>query len=275
MRSLTAAVLVAVLAPTAAHAQDWRTISQSRAFGGEDALKVDIAYGAGQLELRPGADGMLYRARLRYDAETFTPDLAYRNGRLSLDIEGGNIKGRNMRSGNLNVALGTAVPIDLDLKFGAAEATLDLGGLRLSRLHIATGASKTLLTVDRANPQVCRSVELEVGAAQFEATGLGNLRTERLSVSGGVGEVTLDFTGRWDTDMVADIDMGLGSLTLRVPRGLGVQVRKSGLLAGFDSEGLIKRGDVYLSDNWERADHRLTINLDAALGAIRVAWVDD
>ncbi len=69
--------------------------------------------------------------------------------------------------------------------------------------------------------------------------------------------------------------MGLGALNIRVPRGLGVRVRKSGILASFDSQGLVKRGDVYFSEDWDRADHRLTINIDAALGAIRLAWVDE
>jgi hypothetical protein len=115
---------------------------------------------------------------------------------------------------------------------------------------------------------------MEVGAAQFRAEGIGNLNAERLSLSGGVGEVTLDFTGQWRTNLTADIQMGLGSLTLRVPEELGVRVRKGGILAGFDSQGLVKRGDVYFSENWENAEHRLTINVDAALGSIRLAWVD-
>jgi hypothetical protein len=68
--------------------------------------------------------------------------------------------------------------------------------------------------------------------------------------------------------------MGLGSLTLRVPRGLGLRVQKQGFLAGFDSEGLVKRGDVYFSENWEAANRRLTVRLQAALGSIRVVWVD-
>jgi hypothetical protein len=162
----------------------------------------------------------------------------------------------------------------LSLKFGAAEANLELGGLRIREASISTGASQTLLTFSQPNPEVCESLVLEVGAAQFRATGLANLNAERLRVSGGVGEVTLDFTGEWRTDLAADIEMGLGALTLRVPRGVGVRVHKGGLLAGFDSEGLIKRGDAYFSEDWEDADRRLTVNVDAALGSIRMAWVE-
>ena len=68
--------------------------------------------------------------------------------------------------------------------------------------------------------------------------------------------------------------MGLGSLTLKLPRGLGVQIRKNGFLASFDSQGLVKRGDAYFSEDWEDAERRLTVNVDAALGSIKMAWVN-
>jgi hypothetical protein len=68
--------------------------------------------------------------------------------------------------------------------------------------------------------------------------------------------------------------MGLGQLTLLVPRGLGVQVRKDGFLASFDSEGLVKRGNVYYSENFEKAGNRVFFNIDAAFGAIRIVWVE-
>lgn len=268
------ALLLALGAATPARAQDWRAITSMRQVSGEDMLRVDVEYGAGRLEVGPGAASLLYRANLRYDADVFRPVTSYSNGRLRLGVEGGSIRGRNLKSGHLDLRLGQSVPLSLTLKFGAAEADLELGGLRIREAQISTGASKTSVRVSQPNPDVCRSLRLEVGAAQFEATGLGNLNTERLSLSGGVGEVTLDFTGRWRTNLTADVNMGLGSLILRVPRGLGVRVRKTGILASFDSQGLIKRGDVYFSENWDEAEHRLTINVDAALGSIRLAWVD-
>lgn len=257
-----------------ARAQDWRNITTMRQLGGEEMLRVAVEYGAGRLVVGPGASNLLYRANLRYDGDVFRPVTSYSNGRLRLGFEGGSIRGRNLRSGHLDLQLGNAIPLDLELKFGAVEAVLELGGLRIREAQISTGASKTELRVSEPNPERCRALRLEVGAAQFQAYGLANLNAERLSLRGGVGEVTLDFTGHWRTNLVADISMGLGSLTIRVPRGLGVRVSRSGILAGFDGQGLIKRGDVYFSENWEEAEHRLTINLDAALGSIRLAWVD-
>jgi hypothetical protein len=269
--------LLAVLAlalPASAAAQDWRTVTYLRQTAGEDRLRVEVEYGAGHFQVEPAGPETLYRANLRYDAEVFRPVSSYRSGQLRLGVDGGNIRGRNLKSGHLQLRLGPTVPLDLILKFGATEANIELGGLRIHSARISTGASKTDLRISQANPDVCRFIELEVGAAQFSATGLANLHAERLKLSGGVGEVVLDFTGDWRTDMTADINMGLGALTLRVPRGVGVRVHKEGLFAGFDSQGLVKRGDAYFSEDWEGAERKLNVNLDAALGSIRMAWVD-
>lgn len=268
------AVGLAIIVSPAAYAQDWRTITSMRQFKNEDLLHVSVEYGAGRLYVAPGDANALYKATLRYDATTFKPLTSYADGRLRIGIEGGSVKGRNMKSGRLDLGLSARVPMDLDLKFGAVQAEIELGGLRINRAHIATGASETRITVNRSNPQDCSAFKLEVGAAQFEASGLGNLNCESFDVDGGVGDVTLDFNGAWRVDSSVQIDMGLGSLTLRVPRGLGVQVHKEGFLASFDSEGLTKRGNSYYSENWERAGNRLSFNIDAAFGAIRIVWVE-
>jgi hypothetical protein len=262
------------LAPSALQAQDWRSITTLRRFSGEELLRVKLEYGAGRLTIGPGSESSLYRATLRYDANAFRPVNRYANGQLNLGIEGGSIRSGNLRAGRLDLSLGPQVPLDLDLKFGAAEAEVELGGLRIREASIQTGASGTRVRVSQPNREACSSATFEVGAARFEATGLGNLNCEDVRLSGGVGEVILDFSGEWRNDASAEVDMGLGSLTLRVPRGLGVSVRKSGVLASFDSQGLIKRGNVYYSENFERAEHKLMVTIDAALGAIKVQWVD-
>jgi hypothetical protein len=266
--------LFTLLAVTPAFAQDWRTVTSLRQFNGEDDLRVIVEYGAGNLSITPAPGNSLYKATLRYDANSFKPVTQYDRGLLRVGIEGGSIKGRNLKAGRLNLALGQRVPLTLDLKFGAVEADVELGGLRIKELKIATGASKTELNVSSLNAINCAEMKFEVGAAEFKATNLGNLNCEIVNIAGGVGDVTLDFNGAWRVDSDVDIDMGLGSLTLRVPRGLGVSVKKTGVLASFDSEGLIKRGNTFYSENWDKAGNRITFNIDAALGSIRMVWVE-
>jgi hypothetical protein len=268
-------VAIALAACDRASAQeDWQTFNASRQSAGEDLLRVKLEYGAGTLTMAPGVSGLLYNANMRYDAGAFSPIHTYGDGRLRLGFESANVRGRSMKSGHLNVQLGPDVPVELELQFGAAEANIDLGGIRVRQLDVQTGASRTVLNVAEPNRETCRRAEFQVGAARFHATGLGNLRTEQLGVHGGVGDVLLDFTGEWATDMTAEVNMGLGSLTLRMPHGLGVRIVRTGRLSSFDSEGLTKRGEAFYSADWETAQHKLSLNINAALGSVRVAWVD-
>jgi hypothetical protein len=273
-RTLGVLLATTIVLSARAEAQDWRTITSMRSAKGEASLNVDVEYGAGRLFITPAANNALYKATLRYDAKSFKPVTQYTDGRLRVGIEGGSIKGRNMKSGRLDLALTTSVPLDLDMKFGAVQANMELGGLKVRSAHIQTGASETDIAISKPNMEKCSRLKIEVGAADFHAAGLGNLGCELVDVDGGVGDITLDFNGAWRGTSNIEIDMGLGSLTLRVPRGLGVQVQKSGFLASFDSQGLVKRGNVYYSEDWDKAKNRAFFNIDAAFGAINVVWVE-
>lgn len=266
--------LLIALSAGSAEAQEWKTTTSTRQYSGEKTLSVDVEYAAGRLRLEPAAQDVLYRTSLRYDAKVFEPRVKYGSGKLDVSIGSGRVRGRNMKGGDLSLQLTNRSALDLELSFGAAEAQLELGGLRLRTLSVETGASATMLEVSSANPEVCEDVEIDVGAARFEARGLGNLNARSMEVNGGMGEVVLDFGGEWRGDLDLKVSMGLGSLTLRVPRGLGVQIQKEGLLAGFDSQGLIKRGDVYYSENHEQAAHQLAVRIDAAFGSIKVEWTN-
>ena len=231
---------------------------------------------AGRLFLQPGPAGSLYKATVRYDADAFLPVTEYGDERLRLGLQskrGFKVRGRQ-RAGRLDVALGPDAPLSIDLEFGAAQADIELGGLRVRRAEISTGASETTLRFSQPNPERLSALEIEVGAAALRAEGLGNANLERLSVDGGLGDIVLDFSGEWRGNTTADIDMGIGSLTLRVPRGVGLHVVKDGVLAPFDSEGLVKRGSGYYSLDWDSAPHRLTVRIDAAFGSINVRWTE-
>jgi hypothetical protein len=263
-------------------AQSWKTVAKSRQRRAQDFLDVKINYAVGRFELKHGSDRMLYRLDSKYDEETFKLTSSYLEskgrGSLRIDIEGHeevdlkNLKEYDFEAGNLSVDLTGATPVALTMKFGATEARLDLGGLRLQNLVLETGASNTHIRFSEANRETAEHCSFKAGAAQLRVDDLGNSRCERITVSGGVGTLSLDFSGDWDHDATGDINVGLGMIEIAVPSELGVRVERSTFLMSFDAPDFEKQdGGVWLSRNWGTAKHHLTLSVSGALGGIKIA----
>lgn len=277
--ALLLAAAAAPLVPTTASAQSLRTLTSSRQLWGTEPVAVEVEYGAGTLEIGPAEGGsLLYRMELRYDQDRVTPvaefDTASRTLRLGARNHS-NSGGFRGEGSNAEITLSDRVPLDLGLHFGAGEAEMDLGGLQIRRLNVETGASETTVRIDRPNRIAAESVELKAGAAELKVIGLGNLRAERFSFQGGVGATTLDFSGAWTRNATARVQLGMGSVVLRVPRSLGVRIDRSSFLSSFEADGFSRRDGSFFSGNWEDADHRLTLEVETALGSVEVEWIDD
>lgn len=273
----TAAIVASLLLACApvSNAQSWRTVTKVRHVAAEDQLDVNVRYGAGVFRLRAAESGVLYRMRLRYDEDVVEPLAELSGNDLEVGIRGsGRIRGWHKDgAGELELELVRGIPIDLNLEIGATRSIIDLGGLSLMALDVSAGASESTISISEPNPVRLRAARFQVGAVSFRAEGLQNLNAERIELKAGVGEVTLDFSGQPKEETTVDVEMGLGSLTLRFPRGVGVRIIKNTFLASFDSEGLLKQGDTYLSPDWESAPRRVTVQVKAALGSIDVQWV--
>lgn len=275
-RGLVATLAALLTLPLAAEAQSWRTVNMSRQLEDYDDLRVSVRYGAGVFSVRSVDEGLLYRMHLEYDEDRFEPVADFSDDHLQLGVETRR-RGLNIdtdEAGELRLELARGVPMELDLDFGAVEADLDLGGLALTDLDLSTGASESEVNVSEPNPTRIGTARFEVGAAEFAARGLGNLNAERIEIDAGVGSIELTLDGRWQRDAELDIDIGLGSLKLRIPEGLGIQLRKDSFLTSLDSQGLVKRGDVYESLDFDDAERRVIIDLDAAFGSVDVIWIN-
>jgi hypothetical protein len=276
MRRLTTVALGLLLAAAAAgvRAQELRTYTSSRQLGDQVALDVRVTYGAGRFVVGPAPTGLLYRMNLRYDEELFDPVADFDGKRLHLgvDAQDRHLRVGKQERGELRVELAREVPMELALEFGAGRANMDLGGLSLTDLEVKTGATEASIDVSRPNPTVMERAKLEVGAAEFTARRLGNLNARRIEVNAGVGDITIDLTGDWRLDGRVQINMGLGSLQLRLPEGLGVKLQEKTFLTSVDTQGLVKRGDAYYSLDFDQAQRHVTIDIQAAFGRIDIRW---
>lgn len=260
--------------------QSYRTVTASRMALDERSLEVHVEFAAGTLRLQPGDGRLLYQGEIYYDEDRFDPDIEYDSRRRTLTFgigmrDGGISLGRLETPQRLDLALSPQVPTELSVALGAVEAQLELGGMSLITADLDLGAAKTRLSFSEPNRVECRSLELTVAAAEFYAESLGNSLCEYTSFTGGVGDITLDFTGEWSSGETrhAEIELGLGQLTLRLPRQLGVEIEVDRFLASFDRAGFRKRGSRYRSEGYENAAARLLISIRAVLGDIDIEWV--
>lgn len=274
-----ASILVMALARPAL-AQSWRTLESSRQLRDSAQQRVRVQYGAGRVDVSATSAPVLYTMTLRYDESTMTPLHRYDPTAhlLELGTEGGT-KHFNRGSGDENkaemrLALSRAVPLDLQMELGATNAMLDLGGLQLDRVKLESGASETVLDFSSPNTGRMDVLDIDVGAATFEARNLGNANAAAIRVHGGVGSVDLDFGGQWTQDANVDVELSLGKLTLHVPRDVGVRLEVDKFLASFDQQGLQKRADAYYSDNWDRAKYHIRLHASTTLGGIELDRAD-
>jgi hypothetical protein len=272
------AILVGLLTTAAAapvQAQSTRTVTMSRQLEDRDPVQVSVEYSVGRFSVRAVDEGLLYRMNLTYDEDRYEPVAEYSDHRLQvgLDSERRSRRRGDRESGELRLELARGVPMDLQLEFGAVHAELDLGGHELTDLDLSTGASESTIDISEPNSEQIETASFEVGAAEFTIRNLGNLNAARIEFDAGVGSLVLGLEGAWRRDARLAIDMGLGALELHVPEGLGIQLRKDSFLTALDSEGLVKRGDIYESLDWNDAEHRVNIDLDAAFGSVKVVWI--
>jgi Predicted membrane protein (DUF2154). len=283
MRRLASVLGVAVaLALTSASAQAqaprWRSVVFSRQLRDTLPQRIRVMYGAGKLALRGTQDPLLYAMRLKYDERRVAPlhryDAEQRSTVLGLESVGRGLPtgggNRDDESGELNLALPTSVPLELDLELGGTLSSLELGGLALRSLRLECGATDASVVFSTPNRARMRDMEIDVGAADFSAALLGNANAEQVRVRGGVGVVDLDFGGTWTQDMNVVARLAVGKLTLHIPSDVGVRLEVERVAAGFEHDGFLKRDDAWYSENYETARYKLRLRAETYFGKIDI-----
>ena len=252
----------------------------------EKSLRVRIEFGAGELNLNRSDSKKIVEAEVSYDPAYadffFDYEKSKGEGELFLGTELEEEKGVNLgdvkEKNWWDLSFTDEIPIDFEIDVGAAESELDFTGLRIMGLDLDIGAAKGLIQFRKPNPEKISLFNIDVGASKIEMEGLGNANFERMSFDGGVGDFTLDFSGEFEHRAYVEIDVGLGSLDILVPKHAGVQIRsESSFLSSFSID---KRDfdeiedDLYESDNFGESKKELIFDIEVGLGSVEVEVID-
>jgi hypothetical protein len=259
---------------------DMVSTTQSQPASGEQQLTAELSVDIGSLEIGSDKSANIYNLDMEYDRAHYEPDVRYDksggDGRLTVKLEGTHKFGvRNERRTNrVRLMLSESVPLQLNIHTGVGDARLSLSDLQLTELDLESGVGGARISAYDPNPVTCERIRLRNGVGSLDAVGLGNLNFRRLDFEGGVGGASLDLTGDWKQDASMRIEVGVGGVSLKMPRDIGVRVEaEKHFLSGLHLDGFEKRDGEYYSENYDSARIRVSIRVQTGVGGFRITWI--
>jgi hypothetical protein len=180
----------------------------------------------------------------------------------------------NFKTDEWYVGLVEGIPLSIDAELGAGKSDFDLSGLMVNDLTISTGASSSRLSFDELNTGEIKTLRIESGVSKFVADNLNNANFRRMEFDGGVGSYILDFGGELKRDVKVDINVGLGSLNIIVPKKVGLRIKyEDSWLSNLsldDEEFIRKRKGIYESQNYAEAEGKMDVYIESGLGSVKI-----
>src|SRR6202007_1176069 len=90
----------------------------------------------------------------------------------------------------------------------------------------------------------------------------------RRDMTMGAGQADLDLTGDRRKDLIANLEGGVGQVTIRLPRRVGVVVRASGGIGTINAHGLRHEDDSYRNQASGKTPATIRLKVEGGVGQI-------
>src|SRR5229473_6170643 len=179
-------------------------------------------------------------------------------------------------AGEFNISGGSSHLLDADFNYSGSYETPrveynvsnGVGHLSISQddttTHFGTTHNDWNL---RFSNDVPLELKVEMGAGRGHLR-LRDMPVTRLDMSMGAGQVDLDLTGDRKSDLVADLEGGVGQATIRLPKKVGVIVSASGGIGSVTAHGLRHDGDDYVNDAYGKTPATIHLKVQGGVGQI-------
>ena len=261
-------------------------------FKTEEELSVEIDFGVGNIELRDGTDkDYVLESEMEYSSDEYKPDVDYqvfgKKGKLQLamDWEGGRKSffgfGKDsdsrsrVRDNIWKLEFTKKIPIFFDIEMGLGTGEFDFSGLNVQDIDLECGMSDVVVEFNEENKTELESFSIETGLGNLEAYGLANANVERFDLECGLGSAVLDFSGKIRQNAKVSVTVGLGSVTIQIPKNVGVEIEaEQSFLSSIDLDDFYEiDDDLYRSDNWDDVEHKIYMSVEVGLGSIDIDWI--
>lgn len=181
-----------------------------------------------------------------------------------------------MPAGNLNLSGGSSHLLDADFRYdsfgGKPQVNYEVSGthgqLNVTQggdhVHFGSGPNDWDVHLGGDAPI---DLQLNMGAGQNRVS-LKGLSVSHLQIHMGVGELHLDLTGMGKNGLRGDVEGGVGSAWIRLPKDQGVRVIASGGIGSIRADGLKNSGDSYVNDAYGKTAQAIELNVHGGVGEI-------
>ena len=290
MKNRYFALLTIVCILTTHHFLFGQAVHSEVARSSEKEVKVRISSSFGSVNIEKGGTDKIvevfYRTKKNEDDPKLSMNYKLRGniGDLRLEMhpkdserdESGGVHVKadlNFKTDEWYIKLVEGIPLSISAELGAGKSDFDFSGLMLKDVSISTGASSSSIQFDEPNRSEMDELHIETGVSKFSANNLNNANFKRMTFEGGVGSYYLDFGGELNRSADVDVNVGLGVVTLVIPRSVGVRIRyEDSWLSNLsmDDEFVRKRKGIYESENYSDAKGRLNVYIESGLGSVKV-----
>jgi len=211
-------------------------------------VSLNLALGAGEINLESGAEGALATGTVRYNVPDFKPIVTTEGDDVTIEQGDLNVSGipnfddKVINEWDLKLA---NEPLNLMIKAGAYKANYELGGLSLNRLEINDGAASVNLAFSEPNAIELQSFEYSTGASEVTLESLANGNISTMTFRSGAGSYRLDFSGTLQRDLELLIESGISRVVIVIPESVPAEVTFEGGLS-----------DVNIFGAWEQSNSR-------------------
>ncbi|MDP4281221.1 MAG: DUF5668 domain-containing protein [Bacteroidota bacterium] len=138
--------------------------------------------------------------------------------------------------------------------------------IRLREAH--SGPSHKNQVNIRLNPVPSWNLDFDIGAADVNLD-LARYHIDTASFDAGASSINVRL-GDLNPMSIITFNAGASSVTLKVPKAVGCEVKSESFLISRDLPGFRKKGGVYQTDNYNSSKKKIRINLKSAVSSINI-----
>ena len=237
--------------------------------------------GAGEFNIISKNTSDAFKADISYSPKDFTYEVSSetKSDKCMIDLNCETRKNHDFDTDDnkWDMVLSDKYPYEINLDIGACESNFDFGNTPLDELILDIGAADAEILFSERNSVRCKEINIDAGASSLSMSAIGNANFESFSLNGGAGSFDLDFLGEYEGTSYIDIDVGLGSADIVLPKDVAIQIITDGD-NWFSSVDIHNNrldevdDDTYESEDFEDAKDKIILKISVGMGSVDIRF---